>query len=141
MKIFRLITALFLSSCGNVNQQNDTTILKSSSKSGFSEIHIVDRNDKKLEILLTCVVSKSNIKIEKQKLILDNIDPDGLNSMDVFDPSGDYNSGQVYDKTKGDFIIRIFIPYELKQEKVHYVGLKIIEKSKEQKNLFNSILR
>lgn len=53
---------------------------------------------------------------------VEDIDPEGQNSMDLFDPSGEYNEGKVYMKQGKDYKVTIFIPYHSDAD---YVGLEL----------------
>lgn len=62
---------------------------------------------------------KQNLVIEE---IVEDIDPEGKNSMDMFDPSGDFSPGKVFMKEGKDFKISIFIPYD---SDANYIGIDL----------------
>jgi hypothetical protein len=102
------------------------------------QVNILERNEDFIEVELTCIVDSLKIKIENQKLQCYNIDPEGLNSMDFFDPSGNFNPGQVFDGKKPFEMVRIFLPYEEVEIGIEYLGLFIVEK---EQNLFEAVLK
>lgn len=144
MKVFSiLILILGFYSCKNkINEQpktkNEPMTYRNSDHENELELTVFDRNDEFIEIELTCIISSLNIKIENQRFKCNNIDPAGGYNMDMFDPSGDYNPGEVYDGNKPFEMVRIFLPYE---EELEYVGFFIVTKDSTEKDLFETILR
>lgn len=61
---------------------------------------------------------------------LKNIDPEGLNEMDIFDPSGEYNPMELYDVKKEGKEITIVLPLTKGE---NYIGLWIKNEKSEEK--------
>jgi hypothetical protein len=114
---------------------------KNSDNDNQSEINIINRTDESIEIDFTCVVKSENIEVEKQRITCENIDPEGMNSMDLFDPSGEYNPGQVYDGETNIGVIRIFVPYEEEDTEIGYIGLEILDGDSNEKVKYKAILK
>lgn len=114
---------------------------KNSDQISKCEITILERNNEFIEIELTCIIDSLGIKIENQKIKCDNIHPEATYNMDMFDPSGDYNPGEVFDGKNPFEMIRIFLPEEEVDKEIEYVGLIIVDKDSEEKDLFETVLR
>ena len=140
-----MLFILGLSSCGNSPEVNheikkQPMIFKYTNQEGRSEMKIIERTNEFIEVELTCIVKADNIKLEDLRIKCINIDPEGMNSMDFLDPSGEFNPGQIYDGENSVGKIRIFLPYEEVGKEIEYAGLEIIDKINPEKTIYSELL-
>lgn len=85
------------------------------------------KEDGELEINFELTFTNNNGLEVKEKGVATNPDPEGLASLEEFDPSGDYNPMEMYIYKSDNYLIKILIPLvELEDE---YIGVTIEKKT------------
>lgn len=128
MKPLLLILAIILNQGTNMKQysiSNEENVIT-------LNIEQVAEYDLKFELMF----EDKNITINKNGIAV-NPDPEGMASLEEFDPSGDFNPMEMYIFSTDEYLIKILVP--LVEVETDYVGLTIDNLDGE--NLFDGMLK
>jgi len=119
--VITLLAGSLFISCNN---QTDKMKFTTNNNDTQIELTINNENDDKLDVSLSIESKIDGFESYSGNFMASNIDPDGLSSLEEFDPSGEFNPVQVFDATLNGKVIYIIIPHE-EMEEGNYVGFEL----------------
>jgi len=102
-------------------------------------LQIIERNDEWIRISVSLIHHDKTINLVNQEVVCNNIDPEGMCSLDESDPSGEFNPVQIYDGELEQGTIRVIVPYEGEDD--NYAGLELLDKDDPSTVLFKAFLQ